>query len=150
MTTPPNPSMPSAAPSATILSWSNGSLAAYLARKNLSASCQPCSHPSSTSNVASASENADTAARTAELIGKIHALKTASSLSPASSAAASNHEDDEDAEEGGVSLEGYDEITCLGREVVDVKKPQQQQQQPALDFGCMLREMGEWCGCCDV
>lgn len=84
------------------LSWKDGSLAAYLA------SCS-CKHVPASNG---AEAKADAAARIAELIARINALK-ASTL---------NGTTDPDQQTLRDSIE--------------------------LDYGCMLREMGEWCACC--
>lgn len=104
----------------TVLSWKDGSLAAHVAGNNV------CSPNATKDNSKKTIFTTDIAARTAELVAKINALKVsipppttkiAESLLTAASI------------DGGVKLDDFYD----GDEE---------------DLGCMLKEMGEWCACC--
>lgn len=126
--------LPSSADLLAQIANSTAVMNAYLTSQGIKAGGK-VSRCSSSSTTAS-TDNSDIAARTAALIGKINALKSSTPNVTAESTA--------------------DLVTKINALTASMSTkggvlPDTQEVEPAveLEVGCMLREMGVWCACCD-
>ena len=108
---------------------------AYLASQGIKAGGQ-VSRSSSSSTATASTDHPDIAARTAALIGKINALKSSTPKVTAESTA---------------DLVSKINALTASMSTKSGALTDKQEIEPAveLEVGCMLREMGVWCACCD-